>query len=261
MQFPYKKYHTLQEALTVHYPAGEETFARWVSQTIDKAGQLLTSLLDRPMPDLELLIVPPDDWAELPHSELEESQSPHPYWTDTTDPPRIIVPTEIDPIFGDATPAKFAFMLYHELALAFLEDDPRPWPEEAPLWSDEWQFKFISLWLSRQLDGIRDIVNTDLHQQYTDIFEPEADGKTPSTIRSFDWYEDTSSEEYLCYELLLEQFAADLLNTYDIAILPRFLANYRTDEHEQLLSDDVTRLLAAVLGPDGEIWLETLVYF
>src|SRR5690348_11222149 len=112
MQFPYDKYETLkasQEALTVYYPTGEEDFARSVFRTIDEAGKLLTQLLSRPLPELELLIVPPNDWPLVPHSELEETQALHPYWTDITSPPTIVVPTEIDPIFGMATPEKFAF--------------------------------------------------------------------------------------------------------------------------------------------------------
>jgi hypothetical protein len=261
MQFPYEQYQTLQEAQTVYYPAGEENFARWVFQTVDRAGTRLSQLFIRPLPEFDLLVVEPDDWPLVPHGEMEETQSPHPYWTDVTEPPTLVVPTEIDPIFGTVTPEKFSFMLYHELALAFLEDDPRPWPEETPLWADEWQFKFVALWLSQQLDGVPGIVNTDLRQQYDDIFEPEPDGKTPATVRGFDWYEDTAAEDYLCYELLLEQFAADLLTRFDVSLLPRFLEKYRTEEHQQLLSDEVTLMLAAVLGPEGETWLEELVYF
>ena len=151
-------------------------------------------------------------------------------------------------------------MLYHELTLAFIETDPRPWPDDYPLWADEWQFKFAALWLSHQLDQVQGVVNKDLHVLYEEIFEPEPDGKTPVTVRGFDWYEDTSSEDYLSYELLLERFAADLLATYQPDILPRFLTLYRR-EREVLLSEDVTTMLASVLGPDGSEWLDNLVYF
>nr|MDQ2906436.1 hypothetical protein [Chloroflexota bacterium] len=104
------------------------------------------------------------------------------------------------------------------------------------------------------------LINKDLHAEYEEIFEPEADGKTPVTIRGFDWFEDTSAEDYLAYELLLEQFAVDLLERYDASILPRFLALYRT-ERPVLLSDDVTTMLASALGPGSADWLEELVYF
>src|SRR5690242_21485239 len=58
---------------------------------------------------------------------------------------------------------------------------------------------------------------------FRSIFEPEPDGKTPVTVRGFDWYDDTSAGEYLVYILLLEQFAADLLANYGHETLPRFL--------------------------------------
>jgi len=170
------------------------------------------------------------------------------------------VPVNIDPVFGKETPERLAFILYHALTLAFLESDPRPWPEEYPLWADEWQLKFAAVWLAQNLDGQQGLVNKELHAQYEEIFEPEADGKTPVTIRGFDWFEDTSAEDYLAYELLLEQFAVDLLKRYDASILPRFLALYRT-ERPVLLSDDVTTMLAAALGPGSADWLEELVYF
>ena len=260
MQFPYDRYKMLVEPIAVYYPAGEETLARWIRQTIEQAGAVLTQLLARPMPELEILLVHPDDWETVPHSEMEELGTPHPYWTDVTSPASIVVPTEIDPIFGEMVPEKFAFMLYHELSLAFLEGDPRPWSEERPLWADEWQFKFAALWLSQCLDGVQGVVNKDLHAQYSDIFEPEPDGKTPMTIRGFDWYEDTAPEDYLCYELLLEQFAADLLTQSNEQLLPRFLALYRADDGA-LLSDDVTAMLVEALGSEHESWLEDLVYF
>jgi len=260
MSFPYEHYKMLTEPMVVYYPMGEEELARWVGQTLQKAGVLLAQLLDRPMPELDILVVQPADWATAPHSEMEEVGTPHPFWTDVTSPPSIVVPTEVDPIFGEMVPEKFAFMLYHELSLAFLEDDPRPWPEEGPLWADEWQFKFAALWLSQRLDGVEGVVNKDLHEEYGDIFEPELDGKTPTTVRGFDWYEDTTPEDYLCYELLLEQLAADLLEQSDEQLLPRFLALYREDDGV-LLSDDVTAMLVEALGDEQETWLEELVYF
>lgn len=260
MLFPYERYLTLDTTLTVYHPAGEEQFARWVFQIINKAQQQVMDLLGHTMPDIEILVVASDDWQLVPHSDTDEVQAPHPYLTDVTDTPTLVVPIEVDPIFGQVTSEKFSFMLYHELALAFLEDDPRPWPQESPLWADEWQFKFLAVWLSQCLDGVQGIVNQDLRAQHEDSFEPEPDGKTPVTVRGFDWYEDTSTEDYLCYDLLVEQFAADLLAKYGPTILPRFLDHYRV-EQQRLLSDDVVALLAATLGPGGEAWLEALVYF
>lgn len=260
MHFPYERYTKLAGPLTAYYPFNEEELAQWIMQTIERASQRLTHLFERPMPEMEILVVKAEDWLLAPRGDLEEEHAPRPYWTDETSPPTIVVPTEIDPTFGTITREKIAFMLYHELALAFLEADPRPWPEESPLWADEWQFKFVAVWLSSSLDSQQRMINRDLHEQYADIFEPEPDGKTPVTVRGFDWYEDTPAEEYLCYELLLERLASDLLAHYDIHILSRFLANYRV-ERNVLLSDDVTSLLAAALGSGGEAWLEDLVYF
>ncbi|HEX4205396.1 MAG TPA: hypothetical protein VHZ51_14630 [Ktedonobacteraceae bacterium] len=260
IDFPYNRYKTLAEPLMVYYPAGEEPHARWIGQTLERAGNELSQLFGRPAPEMEIVLVDPSDWELAPHDDADEVASPYPYWTEVTTPPTFVVPVELDPILGEWTSEKLAFALYHELVLAFLEDDPRPWPEEYPLWADEWQIKFVAMWLSYQLDHQQGMIHSDLKAQYADIFEPEPDGKTPVTVRGFDWFDDTEAEDYLCFELLLEQFAVDLLARYDIKAVCRFLAAYR-QEQAHLLSDDVTAMLEAALGPGSGEWLEALVYF
>ncbi len=260
MDFPYDHYQLINQQLRIYYPPDEETLVRWIIPTLEKAIEQLSLLLKRPKITLEVLIVPPADWHLAPHDDDDQLKAPHPYWTDVTTPPTLVVPTDIDTIFGEMTASKFAFILYHELALAFTEADPRPWPENYPLWADEWTLKFAALWLSYTLDQQEGLVNQDLAKLHEDIFEPETDGKTAVTIRGFDWYEDTTQEDYLNYQILLEQFAADLLSCYPPTILPAFLNLYRV-EKENLLSDEVTEMLAEVLGPGGSIWLEDLVYF
>lgn len=258
--FPYEKYNVLSGPVPVYYPTGDEVRAHQIFQIIDKACAQLEQLLSQGRPVFEVLLPSHDDLQLAPHDDMEEVDMPSPYWTDVTTPPTIVVPTEVDLIFGEMTAEKISFMLYHALVLAFLENDSRPWPEDTPLWADEWQIKFAALWLSHTLDKQTGIINKDLYDEYDDIFEVEPDGKTPDTVRGFDWYEDTSPEDYLCYQLLLEQFAVDLLSTYPADILPRFLTLYRV-ERERVLSDEATAMLASVLGPGGEDWLENLIYF
>ncbi len=260
MQFPYDRYDTLAEPITVYYPAGEDDLARHVFKTLDNAGKLLTQLLGLPMPDLEILLVTKDDWAFAPRGEFDDASTLQPYWTEETQPPSIVVPLEITPVIGELTPEKFSYLLYRELALAFLEEDERPWPQQSPLWTEEWPLTYAALWLAHRLDNVQGIVSADLLPLYPDLFEPEADGKTPVTIRGFDWYEDTSSNEYLQFALLLEQFASDLLERNVPDVLSRFLERYRI-ERKELLSDEVTEMLFDVLGLGGAEWLENLVYF
>jgi hypothetical protein len=260
MPFPYERYETLDVPVKLYYPAGQQTLARQVWQHIEKASALLAQLLSLPTPAMEMLIAAPADWDEVPHE--EETDNPLimlPFLTHSTQPPTLVIPTQLDPIVGNDSVKKRAFLMFHELAHLVLENDPRPWSLDHPLWADEWQMQFAALWLAQQIFHINGIVQTDLHKQYAEIFVPEADGKTPVTVRGFDWYEDTPLQDYLEYTLLLERFAADLLARYDAAILPRFLVFFR--EEQTLLSDDVTDILAAVLGDGGKEWLENLDYF
>lgn len=259
MLFPYDRYQALTEPYLVRFPQGEDAFALWLAQSVEKATHRLCQLLGLSLPALEILLVQPDDWSLAPRDE-DEDLGFLPYWTDTTSPPTLVVPMEFDAVFGELTQEKLLFLLYQIVSLICLETDPRPWPNEYPLWSDEWQLKFAALWLVQTLDGQQGIVNKDLFAQLAEAFEPEPDGKTPVTVRGFDWYEDTPREEYLAYELLLEQFAADLLARYDPGALARFLTLYRV-ERDVLLSEDITAMLASALGAGAAEWLEELVYF
>ncbi len=93
MSFPYDDYQKLAEPLTVYYPSGErvdnaqlavqqEEYVHWVVRTINKASEQLTKLFERPMPDMEVLVVKPEDWSLVPRGDLEEEHAPRPYWTD-----------------------------------------------------------------------------------------------------------------------------------------------------------------------------------
>jgi hypothetical protein len=260
MAFPYEKYEKVAEPFTFYYSKSQDSLIHVIIQSVDQAIQKLMQLLDQTGPNLQVILVAPADWHAMPHDDPEEPGNALPYWTNVTNPPSLIIPTELDPIIGLPTHEKLIYLVYTVLAQAFLENDPRPWPEESPLWADEWQPQFAALWLKQRIDGQSGIVMKDLHEQYAEIFEPELDGKTPVTIRGFDWYEDTSEEDYLIFNLLLEQFAADLQLKYSPEILPRFLDLYRK-EYSVLLSDDITEMLTGILGPGGAEWLENLVYF
>jgi len=260
MSFPFEKYERVAEPFSVYYSEGQDSPVHLIIQSVDRASQRLMQLLDQPGPNLQVILVAPADWHASPRDDPDEPGNPFPYWTNVTHPPSLVIPSQLDPIIGLPTQEKLIYLIYTVLTQAFLENDPRPWPEESPLWADEWQIQFAALWLMQQINGHSGIVMKDLHEHYAEIFEPELDGKTPVTIRGFDWYEDTLDEDYLIFNLLLEQFAADLQLKYSPEILPRFLDLYRTD-CSVLLSDDITDMLASILGPGGAEWLENLVYF
>jgi hypothetical protein len=260
MTFPYEKYERVAEPFPVYYSYSQNSLAHTIIQSVYQACQALIHLLGQPKPIIQIVLVDSADWHVRPCDDPEEQGNALPYWTNVTNPPSLVIPSQLDPIIGYPSREKLIYLIYTVLTQAFLENDSRPWPEESPLWADEWQMQLAALYLMKRINGQSGIVMKDLHEQYAEIFEPELDGKTPVTIRGFDWYEDTSEEDYLIFNLLLEQFAVDLLQKYSPEILPHFLEIYRKD-YSVLLSDDVTNMLAGILGPDGTEWLEDLVYF
>ena len=260
MPFPYEKYERVANPFPVFYSESQASLVHMIIKSVYQASQGLRQLLGQRVPNMQMMLVEPADWQTTPRDDPEEPVNALPYWTTVTHPPSIVIPTRLDPIIGQPTQEKLIYLIYTVLAQAFIECDSRPWPEESPLWADEWQMQFAAVWLMQQINGQSGNVMNDLHNNYNEIFEPELDGKTPVTIRGFDWYEDTSEEDYLIFNLLLEQFAFDLLQKYSPEILPRFLEMYRNG-NSVLLSDDVTDMFARVLGPGGAEWLEDLVYF
>src|SRR5690242_6281632 len=127
MSFPYERYQTLTESVRVYYPSGHDTLARQILQWVDEANKLLACLLAISTPAMEILVVAPGDWQDAPLDEPEESPMMLPYWTEVTQPPTLVVPTELDSIVGRFSQEKLAFLLFHEVAHAFLASDPRPW--------------------------------------------------------------------------------------------------------------------------------------
>jgi len=191
MPFPYEKYERIAEQFPVYYSESQESLVHVIIQTVNQASQRLKQLLGLPQPKMQVILVAPADWHVMPHDDPEEPDNALPYWTNVTHPPSLVIPSQLDPIVGLPTQEKLLYLVYTVLTQAFLENDPRPWPGESPLWADEWQIQFAALWLMQQINGQSGIVMKDLHEQYAEIFEPELDGKTPVTIRGFDWYEDT----------------------------------------------------------------------
>ena len=185
----FTEYHTPAGLPAIFYPPGQEELAARSQQEVVQAGQALGQLLDLPLPAMEVLLIAPSDWQRAPRDEEEEAPGNMlPYWTDATQPSTLVIPQQMDEIVGEATPEKRSLLLYHELAHAFLETDARPWPDESPLWADEWQLQFAAFWLFKQSHGADELITEDLHKQFAESFEPEADGKTPVTIRGFQWY-------------------------------------------------------------------------
>src|SRR5260370_38696720 len=101
MPFPYKLYETLAEPLQLYYPAGAETQARWVLQTLEQASELLAKLPTRPAPEMEILLVAKGDWESRPRQMPEEQAEVDglgnllPYWTGSTKPSSLVVPVAL----------------------------------------------------------------------------------------------------------------------------------------------------------------------
>src|SRR5260370_35664389 len=108
------------EPLNFYYRTGQDSLARWIFQSINKAGKLLTQLLDRPLPEMKIILAVPTDWSYAPREDPEEPHDALPYWTNATQPPSIVLPSHLDPIIRIHTQEELVFLLYAELVYASL---------------------------------------------------------------------------------------------------------------------------------------------
>src|SRR5260370_41745223 len=97
------------------------------------------------MPEMEIILVAPTDWDVTPREDPEEPNTELPYWTNATQPPSIVIPSQFETIIGTPSQEKQTFLFYAALTHAFLENDPHPWPSESPLCADECHYQFAAL--------------------------------------------------------------------------------------------------------------------
>lgn len=96
----------------------------------EKAGELLRLLeigveglsgaLGMEQPELEAMLVADTDWDEAPRENSRPYPPGLPYFTRSTQPPALVLPEQLSPVFQPRTDAAYPLAVWHELAHAFL---------------------------------------------------------------------------------------------------------------------------------------------
>ena len=82
----------------------------------------LAGILGTGAPELSALLVADEDWDEAPRENERPYPPGLPYFTRSVEPPVLVLPERLSPVFRPRTDALLPLTIWHELAHAFLLD-------------------------------------------------------------------------------------------------------------------------------------------
>lgn len=82
--------------------------------------EALARVLSVGPPGISALLVADEDWRAAPRENARPYPPGLPYFTRSVEPPALVLPEELSPVFRPRTPATLPLTVWHELAHAFL---------------------------------------------------------------------------------------------------------------------------------------------
>jgi hypothetical protein len=80
----------------------------------------LVEMLTVEPPEIIALLVADEDWRDAPRENARPYPPGLPYFTRSVEPPALVLPAELSPVFGPRTATTLPLAVWHELAHAFL---------------------------------------------------------------------------------------------------------------------------------------------
>ena len=219
----------------------------YAPQLKDRAGEVqsylaegyaaLSGMLSVEPPGISALLVADEDWGDAPRDNSRPYPPGLPYFTRSTEPPALVLPAELSPVFRPRTSATLPLAVWHELAHAFLLSRE---VVRTPAWLGELIPQAASAAIARR-------IGLPLQDHLSQI-----DREPGSTVRGFRG--PAGAEEQMSFQ--------NLLLLLGVAALERFGEDFlRRLFHDLWREDDVVdeeraeELLAYALGPGGPEWL------
>ena len=213
--------------------------AREVRGHLARGSGAMSGMLGTGAPDLSALLVAEEDWNETPR----ESERPYPpglpYFTRSVEPPALVLPERLSPVFGPRTGALLPLTIWHELAHAFLLDGE---VVRTPAWLGELVAQTASAAVAR-------LVGLPLGDHLGGV-----DPDPGFTVRGFAG--PAGAEDQMKFQNLLLLFGVAALERFGEGSLARiFRALW--DERDVVDGARAEELLADALGPGGREWLRS----
>jgi hypothetical protein len=188
-------------------------------------------------PGISALLVADEDWKDAPRDNARPYPPGLPYFTRSVEPPALVLPEDLSPVFGPRTDATLPLTYWHELAHAFLLSRE---VVRTPPWLREFVPQAASAAIAR-----RTHLSLEDHLSLVD--------KKPGfTVREFRG--PAGARDQMSFQNLLLVLASSALEEFGEGFL-RGLFYGLWEEDEIVDEERAEELLAETLGPGGREWL------
>ncbi len=211
--------------------------AREVRGHLARGSGAMAGILGVEAPGLSALLVAEEDWERAPRENERPYPPGLPYFTRSVDPPALVLPERLSPVFRPRTGALLPLTVWHELAHAFLLDGP---VVRTPAWLGELVPQAAAAAVARR-------VGVPLGEHLALV-----DRNPGFTVRGFGGR--AGAGDQMKYQNLLLVFGAAMLERFGEGLLAR-LFRALWEEEDVVDEERAQGLLAGSLGAGGATWL------
>ena len=206
---------------------------------LERGSSEMAAILAVRAPKFCALLVGDEDWAAAPRENEHPYPQGLPYFTRSVDPPALVLPERLAPVFGPRTDALLPLTVWHELAHAFVLVGP---VVRTPAWLQEFVPQALSAAVARR-------TGLPLGEHLRRI-----DGSPGFTVRRFGGR--AGAEDQMKFQNLLLLLGAAALEEFGENPLGRLLRALR-EEVDVVDEGRAEALLAGALGSEGRGWLRS----
>ena len=217
--------------------------AREVRGYLAQGYRTLAQMLSVEPPEISALIVAGEDWPEAPRETARPYPPGLPYFTRAVEPPALVLPENLSPVFRPRTAATLPLTVWHELAHAFVLGRE---VVRMPTWLREFVPQAAAAAVARRVD-------LPLEEHLSRI-----DGGSGFTVRGFRG--PAGAWDQMEFQNLLLLLGAATLEEFGDGFLGR-LIHALWEEREVVGEERAEELLADALGPGGPEWLQSRTEF
>ena len=230
-------YESLAGTVPVLYAPRLEDEAGEVRDYLAEGYATLSGILSVEPPGISALLVADEDWRDAPRDNARPYPPGLPYFTRSVEPPALVLPEELSPVFRPRTAATLPLTVWHELAHAFLLSRE---VVRTPAWLGE----LVPQAASAAIAG-RARLSLEDHLS-------QVNSKTGFTVRGFRG--PAGARDQMSFQNLLLVLAAEALEVFGEGFLRRIFHTL-WEENEIVDEERAEELLADAMGPGGREWL------
>ena len=230
-------YECLDGEVPVLYAPRLAGKARELSGYLAQGHRALGQILSVEPPRIAAYLVADENWSVAPRENARPYPTGLPYFTRSVDPPALVLPGELSPVFRPRTAATLPLTVWHELAHAFLLGRE---VVRTPAWLREFVPQSASAAVARR-------VGLPLEEHLSRI-----EREPGFTVRDFRG--PAGAEDQISFQNLLLVLGAAALEEFGEGFL-HSIFHALWDEDEIVDGERAEELLADALGPGGREWL------